>query len=198
MFSLPFFFVFSKLKAKICLVKYKKKERKKMRIIFLDVDGVLNSLPYNDKNKNKNNNISDIYLKRLAQIYHSFNDTKIVLSSSWKNAPNDHYMKKYLYEKLNQYDLEIIDETPSYDINNKIIGDRPKEILEWLNRHPNIKDWVSIEDDWKKEEYEKIQKNLSKRLIETSYFVEKEEDGGIKEKDVEKAIEILRGGKDNE
>ena len=48
-------------------------ERKCRKIIFLDIDGVLNSLPYFESIKDTNetyNEISDFHLKKLAEIYH--------------------------------------------------------------------------------------------------------------------------------
>ena len=55
-----------------------------MNIIFLDIDGVLNSLPYFESMKDTDetyNEISDFHLEKLAEIYHTCN-AEIVLSST--------------------------------------------------------------------------------------------------------------------
>ena len=58
-----------------------------MNIIFLDIDGVLNSLPYFESIKgvkyDKYNEISNFHLKKLSEIYHTCN-AKIFLSSTWR------------------------------------------------------------------------------------------------------------------
>ena len=57
-------------------------------IIFLDIDGVLNSMPYFDKQNHsppdgKHHEIYDYHLQQLSQIVHTCN-AQIVLSSTWR------------------------------------------------------------------------------------------------------------------
>ena len=92
-----------------------------MNIIFLDVDGVLNSSAYFKENKSKGHaDISDFHLQMLAKIYHTCN-AKIVLSSSWRELDVEdlhvYWMYQYLLDELARYDMEIIDKTPVVDMN---------------------------------------------------------------------------------
>lgn len=177
-----------------------------MRIIFLDVDGVLNSNAFFDSQERDGKEISETYLERLSQIYHAFPDTKIVLSSSWKNLSDNHYLRIFLYEKIKEYDMEIIDQTPhirtNFDYNKElkrndikitdIDCERPMEIKLWLDTHPGITKWVSIEDDWNKENYELISKDFASHLVKTEFYCDDFEDGGIKINDITLAINILK------
>ena len=103
-----------------------------MNIIFLDVDGVLNSMAYFEQNKDKGRiEISDYHLQMLAKIYHAC-DAKIVLSSSWRELDDEsdihvYWMYEYLVNELAKYDMEIISKTPVIKMN------RPLEIKTWLD-----------------------------------------------------------------
>lgn len=84
-----------------------------MNIIFLDIDGVLNSYAYYKETGN------DLNLKSvdiLCQIYHKFN-CKIVLSSTWRelkdiSEESAQKMWKHLVDTLSKYNMEIYDITP--------------------------------------------------------------------------------------
>lgn len=163
-----------------------------MNIIFLDVDGVLNSIAYfhNHKDKSKND-ISEFHVQMLAKIYHACN-AKIVLSSSWRELddPSDihvYWMWEYLVNSLAKYDMEIIDKTP-------VIGmKRPLEIKTWLDRQPNKADlrFVSLDDDFSKEMYAEF--GIEHCLVKTNFWCIEECDGGLQEEHVKDAIRILNG-----
>ena len=163
-----------------------------MNIIFLDVDGILNSLAYFEENKEKGHaEISDYHLQMLAKIYHAC-DCKIVLSSSWRTLDVDdvnvYWMYQYLLDELARYDMEIIDKTPVLDMD-----DRPLEILTWLEEHggKDSYNFVSLDDDWSKEHYDKY--GIGDHLVKTEFFCDDIADGGLQERHVEQAINILRG-----
>lgn len=168
-----------------------------MNIIFLDVDGVLNSLPYFKdcvKDENGRCEISDFHLKKLAEIYHTC-DAKIVLSSTWRHLkPTTEgedseatRMYQYLMDSLAKYDMEVIGEVPSNS------GNRPLEISDWLDSREDKEtiNFVSLDDDFDEEEY--AQYDLENHLVHTLYFCKNLEDGGLQQKHVDKAIEILKG-----
>lgn len=164
-----------------------------MNIIFLDVDGVLNSMAYFKQNKNRGHSyISDYHLQMLAKIYHTC-DCKIVLSSSWRELDDEsdihvYYMYKYLVDELARYNMEIIDKTPVINMN------RPLEIKTWLDSQDN-KDinFVSLDDDFSKDKYEKY--GIADCLVKTEFFCDNISDGGLHEKHVKQAISILKGTK---
>lgn len=161
-----------------------------MKIIFLDIDGVLNSMAYFQQRKSKSySDISDYYLQMLAKIYHTCN-AKIVLSSSWRELDDasdihvySHY--KYLLDELARYDMYIMDKTPVIDMN------RPLEIKTWLDNQPN-KDkirFVSLDDDFSKDSYDKY--GIGDCLVKTSFYGDDMSEGGLQQEHVERAIEIL-------
>ncbi len=168
-----------------------------MNIIFLDVDGVLNSLAYFESLKPDMDTlyqeISDYHLEMLAKIYHACN-AKIVLSSTWRGLDDEsdksvYPMYQYLLECMARYDMEIISKTPFIDLN------RPLEIVSWLNEQKNKENihFVSLDDDFTKEEYEKY--GIGEQLVKTEFFCEKESDGGLQQRHVDQAIQTLRRSK---
>lgn len=125
------------------------------KIIFLDIDGVLNSLEYFDQLKNADQSKKiekyqelDVEKVRLLAEITANTGAEIVLSSTWrdigrKEGKRDHPMYQYLVDTLAEFGLKIIDHTPYLDY------DRPREIKEWLNRQED-KDihFVSLDDDF--------------------------------------------------
>lgn len=159
-----------------------------MNIIFLDIDGVLNSMAYFEslKTRTARDEISDYHLKLLAELYHSC-DAKIVLSSTWRDLDKPHEdcykMYHYLENCLAKYDMCIFSQTPIVN------GERPKEIKTWLTNHSNISHYVSLDDDFCSEDYRKY--GIEKCLIATKFFCKKLEDGGLQPIHIEKAKKIL-------
>lgn len=98
-----------------------------MKIIFLDVDGVLND--------NSGYHLDDFRLKLLKRIIKQ-TDAKIVVSSTWRLSK-----LSLLQKKLNKYDLKIYSQTD-------VLDKRENEIHSWLNKNSdlNISQWVSIDD----------------------------------------------------
>ena len=182
-----------------------------MKIIFLDIDGVLNG--YNKWNllgwkivKKINYKplilfykryyqpftIHESKVKRLAKIINKTN-AKVVMSSSWKhgwwNTPyKDQFDdQKRLTDLLNKYNIKIIDITPN-------LQTRGEEINSWLINHPNVTNFVILDDEISDMEMYMT----DKRLIQTSnvpynevVMGNKYEDVGLKNKHVKKAIKIL-------
>lgn len=162
-----------------------------MNIVFLDIDGVLNSMPYFESIKGKrsrtHNEIDERHLPYLQRIVKE-NNAHIVLSSTWRdlddiNNPTCYAMWQYLIDTLAKYDLTIMSKTPIID------QIRPLEIKTWLaNRKDNIK-WISIEDDWNEELYEEY--GIGGHLIETKFYPKDISEAGLLEKHVELAKELF-------
>lgn len=168
----------------------------KRNIIFLDVDGVLNSMAYfeqlkkNEKEFDKFTEISDFHLQKLAEIYHACN-CKIVLTSTWRDFDelNDKYsyeMWQYLISSLANYNMEVIGKTPIIDNN------RPLEIKTWLDEQPdkNSISFISLDDDFCKKDYHRY--GIHKCLVHTDFYCKKVEDGGLQQTHVDKAIKKLK------
>ena len=157
------------------------------KIIFLDIDGVLNSMDYFEQTKDCKGytEINPEKAKLLKEIVDR-TGAQIVLSSTWRdlaqreNEPG-HPMYTYLTDTLKEYGMEIIDHTP-------YIGqDRPKEIKAWLDNQQDMTiRFVSLDDDFPKHKYDEV--GIGDCLVRTSFY---EKDGGLRKEHVEKTVEIL-------
>lgn len=172
-----------------------------MKVIFLDIDGVLNSADYFDKVREKKDNpdncmnheklnqqLNEEKVKLLKEIVDQ-TGAKIVLSSTWRilfneknNEKDPHYL--FLEDTLNKYGLKIMSQTPYLSCN------RPAEIKAWLNNRVDKDDivFVSLDDDFRKGQYDVY--GIGHCLVHTSFY---EPNGGLRKEHVEKAIEILNG-----
>lgn len=107
-----------------------------MKVIFLDIDGVLNN--FNSLAKYGLDYIDQNAVELVAQIVKE-TKAKIVLTSTWR---------------LNERDLELVKkslmvsgiglEDCTKKLENKA---RLEEIKEWLERHPEVKRFVILDDD---------------------------------------------------
>ena len=115
-----------------------------MKIVFLDYDGVVNSLmfqedkedPYfNFPHHNKVNNYQAVkWLERLCKEF----DAKIVVTSTWRRESN---YKECLYNGGLSHEVEILGKTD--DLGTYRIA----EIQKWLNEHSDEIDGYVILDD---------------------------------------------------
>lgn len=159
-----------------------------MKVIFLDVDGVLNSIGWmkkNDGNKHGNCEINPENVKMLKEIVDK-TGAKIVLSSTWRNVDGKngnprHQIYDYLVGELRKFGMEIFSRTPL------INDDRPKEIKKWIDETSfDIESFISIDDDFSEKDYEK--QGVCNRLIKTQFW---DENGGLQRNHVEQAIQLL-------
>lgn len=161
------------------------------KIIFLDIDGVLNSEDYFEKT-NDCDEYTDINTEKVKLLKEIVDRTcaEIVLSSTWRTLSgttengSEHPQYTYLINSLANYGLEINSHTPH--INNN----RPEEISEWLKEHggkDNIH-FVSLDDDFFKFQYDKY--GIGDCLVKTSFYGTENE---FQKKHVEDAVRILNG-----
>ena len=169
-----------------------------MNIIFLDVDGVLNSMAYfkslkgSGKSLHKDgqyNDISDFHLQMLSKIYHTCN-AHIVLTSTWRELDDEsdmncYPMYQYLVNSLAKYNMKIISKTPVVNMN------RPLEIVTWLDNRVDKDEikFVSLDDDFSKEDYAEY--GIGDCLVHTGFFCNDISEGGLQQEHVDRAIEIL-------
>jgi hypothetical protein len=93
---------------------------------------------------------------------------KIVLSSTWRLFPG---ARNDVKNALRTVGLEFIDKT-------KELRDRASEVQEWLSRHPDVEQFVILDD-------EEISGKFPNNLVQTTFY-----QGLLPEHD-EKAIKIL-------
>ena len=104
-----------------------------MKVIFLDIDGVLNS----DQTSNPRKLPYIVDRKLLARFKRVLERTgaKVVLSSAWRYDPAGLFSAKY-------HGIPFVDVTPD-------MPHRPRrdEILTWLKKHPKVDRFVVMDDD---------------------------------------------------
>lgn len=115
-----------------------------MKVIFLDIDGVLNSWRYDQARTAEQGNIDETRLPLLHQIV-SATGAIIVLTSSWrKHWERDFDKSDAIGQALDQlfraHGLAIYDKTIVLDSNN-----RTEEVRDWLDRH-EVEAFVIIDD----------------------------------------------------
>jgi HAD domain in Swiss Army Knife RNA repair proteins len=106
-----------------------------MNVIFLDVDGVLNTvgLLYHYGFEYIDEDMVELLSKLVRKT-----GSKIVLSSTWRL---DNKSRGLVDEALARYGMSILDRTP------KIEGAvRSEEISDWLGRHPEVVRYAIIDD----------------------------------------------------
>ena len=152
-----------------------------MKVVFLDIDGVLNSEDYVYSYREYGIAIDPTRMVLLKQIIDETN-AKIVLSTSWREhwekTPNEcGKIGLQINSIFSQYNLEILDKTPNLRTR------REQEIWYWLNKHPQVKNFIVLDDMFLCAEF------LDGHFIKTSNHFD-----GLDEADVEKAIGILNKG----
>lgn len=158
-----------------------------MKVIFLDVDGVLNSDEYFDRIQNLDIEgiESEIDINKVKLLKKAVDTTgaKVVLSSSWRYTKNALALKKLLAD----YGIRITDSTPV--VENK----RGLEIKKWLENNDNVEDFVILDD----EVFDSYDSCLMEKLVKMSKEKETDIGEGLLPENVEKIIERLGKTKEN-
>ena len=156
-----------------------------MRVIFLDIDGVLNSHAYDRERTATQGNIDETRLPLLRRIVEE-TGAYLVLSTSWrrhwdKEPDRRDWIGRELAETFRTYGMDVYDKTPEIDPR-----ERPSEIRAWLDAHPEVREYVILDDffgGWEE---------LSDHLVKTHPRVGR----GLEDAHVSAAIRILKGEKD--
>ena len=109
-------------------------------IIFLDFDGVLNDSTWFKTERPKQQD--DLDPSRIAKLNYLIEKTssQVVISSSWRTVFKRPRLIKFLEEK--GFKGKIIGQTP------EMPGmPRCMEIDHWLQNHPEVKNYVILDDD---------------------------------------------------
>ncbi len=153
-----------------------------MKIIFLDVDGVLNCQSSVSHCGNYVGIDAD-KVNRLKLIVDVTN-AKLVLCSTWKSGWERVYKEQqdefgnYLDKKLRKEHLYVMDKTDDY---GKMRGEG---ILDWLSKH-QIENWIILDDEpW---DYEGL--GIQDRVVRTEF---ENDHGGLQDEHVRQAIRLLR------
>jgi len=155
-----------------------------MKVIFLDIDGVLNYTQWYVSDRNPGNlngeegDIDPLCAERINNIC-QITDAKIVLSSDWRIS------WPYCIDRLEKGGIKnglIIDKTPEHMWNgfaSEEYKSRGSEIDDWLSQHPEYDRYVIIDDrkDFTEEQWPN--------------FIHVNPMHGIDDNDVDFAIQIL-------
>ncbi len=148
-----------------------------MKVIFLDVDGVLNSDEYFDKIRKKNIDgiESEVDVEKIKLLKQAVIQTgaKVVLSSSWRHTKNGEQLKELLAK------FEIYTDRTPY-LQNK----RGIEIKQWLINNENIEDFVILDD----EIFDTYDDILMSKLIKVSNGDGRNFGEGLLQKDIDEIV----------
>ncbi len=113
------------------------------KVIFLDVDGVLNSDKTTRTTKNGYTFIGNRKIKNLRRIIEA-TGAQVVLSSDWRYDRNDPVLNEDFLELKNELlrnHIHIYGFTPELPS-----AHRGEEISEWLKDHPEVSNFVILDD----------------------------------------------------
>ncbi len=156
-----------------------------MKIIFLDIDGVLNSEQFYENKSDRElmdtpfDRANALVLKKIIEA----TDASVVLTSTWRRGwdPNPSLCTvegRFLNELFDSLSLAIHGKTEDLQ------GKRALEIRRYMKKCPEkITGFVILDDNdfgWKKN-------GLSRHVVQTDFS-----DGGLKESHAGQAVSILR------
>jgi hypothetical protein len=151
--------------------------RKDFRVVvFLDVDGVLHSLHGNDF-------FVEECMQTLKKIMHG-SGASIVLSSTWRTREDQVGL---LNRQLRSYGIsEVVDQTKDFAKGlHRFHRAREEEICEWLDRHPEVQQWVVLDD------LDLISADSEESIRLRGHFVKTESEVGLRYEHAAEAFECL-------
>jgi hypothetical protein len=157
-----------------------------MKVIFLDIDGVLNSEEFL-----KNNHGEAIDRMNVSILKNVIDKTGavVVMSSAWRLWFDDKMMPKEgysqsLHDILNEFGIKLFGKTPDFStdeirVNKTFSHVKAKEIKAWIIENESVDKYAVIDDlDLRNEE-------VNAHLVRTNGQV------GITEKDAMRVIDML-------
>lgn len=169
------------------------------KIIFLDVDGVLN---YSHYTNDTTNDIDPAKVQMLADLCEKTN-AKVVITSSWRGSKN--YTPRIytvLRDILNTYDVPVLGDAPyielefvqKHETSNtidftdcntfKYSTGRGAEVKQYIDEH-HIEKYVIFDDeDWDWKSY-----GLAEHWCKSTYY--DEHHGGLQPSHINKALKLL-------
>lgn len=173
-------------------------KKRKRNVIFIDIDGVLNSLEFHNRDRSKKKLFDRECVERLAEIVKEF-DCLVVLASTWivlntkekvgmgtrqeDGAKSSSAMYFKLLNELQSVGISLYDQIEDEHI-------RPIGINDWLIENIEIvENYVIIDDDYRFNDYVSIGNGLESHLVSTEYFCDVP--GGIQKEHLNKIRSIM-------
>lgn len=169
-----------------------------MNVIFLDFDGVLNTIHYSD--------ITDVErrIKILSEICKKYN-CKVVIEASAKdlidektNIPEKGSWVEDIYVLFKKYDIDCIGRTPNVEKSISKFSTLPMwkedEILLYLENHPEIEHFCVIDDDDAKYIHNGMSDldKVREYLVSPIFYSKNPEEEGLLTKHIDEVGEILK------
>ena len=139
-----------------------------MKVIFLDIDGVMNSVADGFSFTIE----TDLHFNILKSIVDQ-TGAKIVLSSTWRLCDRDYQL---VDKRLREFGMSLMGRTPS--LSGKKRGD---EIRAWLHEHTEVKNFVILDDEGDMREFKYT------NLVRTDPMI------GLRSPWAREAVRILNG-----
>lgn len=165
-----------------------------MNVIFLDFDGVLNTINYSSNEDIKRR------IKILSDICKEY-DCKIVIEASIKDEIDEETLKtdidwvNFIFDCFKEYGIDCIGRTPT--VKKKISDNycyqiwKEYEIRLYLFRHPEIKHYCIIDDDDLGPNNSDLNM-VRDHLVKTIYYSNNKEEEGLLKEHKHKVKEILQ------
>lgn len=117
----------------------------KIKVLFLDMDGVVNSAENQKQGLFKTSFPVDPYMAFLVGKIVLDTNCKVVLSSSWRHH-------KESVEQINKQMVELFDITGSEPYDHSLPPgaencQRGREIKAWLDKHPEVEKYAILDDE---------------------------------------------------
>ncbi len=148
-----------------------------MNVIFLDFDGVLNTIHYSS-NEDVERRIST-----LSDICHKY-DAKVVICAASKDEIDEVTLEtynewiKFVFDCFKKYNIECIGRTPNVRKrdNNGFYKEicKEDEVRLYLYRHPEVTHYCVIDDD----DFSDLNK-IRNHLVKTLYYSSNKEEEGL-------------------
>lgn len=131
-----------------------------MKVIFLDIDGVLAAFPFGPArpiwtysgNRDVQYSLNHDCVERLNRLVEA-SDARIVISSTWRKFWPYDAIASFMKQDGFKYQENVIGRTVElpgiYDDQGRYLRspERGDEIMEWINAYPDITSYVVLDDD---------------------------------------------------
>lgn len=158
-----------------------------MKVIFLDIDGVLNCYHKDEKWQDRNDRVDMIHDDLVERLNDVLDRTGayIVLSSTWRKSHKwrstmrkSGIRRRFLGRTISLSSEQYEWEKQNPDKSGFYFSERGKEIQEWLDRHPKVTKYCVLDDD-------------SDMLPHQKHFKTSIFEGGLTEEIAEEVIKYL-------
>ena len=161
-----------------------------MTAIFLDVDGVLNCFTTKDRAPSGVIGVDDEKISILGKILDLYEGSEVILTSTWKEDLDEQIQPlspdaAYLLDALARQSIEVSGKTENDG--QKWHGSywRGAAIIDYIREHEEIERILILDDDG----FDYKERGLTRYWVRTS----KNAGGGLSERHVKKAADILSG-----